>query len=71
MKAKIEGLEIAYRSVVDLNAKVRELLLKTKKDREECETKYRDFRKREKSLERFLGVKEESTRISSPLLEDQ
>ena len=57
MKAKIEGLEIAYKTVLDLNEKVRELLLKTKKEREECEIKFRTLRKREKSLEKFLGIR--------------
>ena len=59
MKANIEGLEIAYKTVLDLNEKVRELLIKIKKEREECEAKFRSLRKREKSLEKFLGIYKE------------
>ena len=59
MKANIEGLEIAYKTVLDLNEKVRELLIKTRKGREECEIRFRTLRKREKSLEKFLGVNKE------------
>lgn len=60
MRAKIEDLEIAYKSVADLNEKVRGLLLKTRKDREEYEAKFRMLRRTEKALEKFLGTDKES-----------
>ena len=60
MRAKIESLEIAYKSVLDLNEKARNLLLKTKKEREDCEAKYKKLRRTEKALEKFLGANDES-----------
>jgi len=64
MKIKIEGIEITYKSVLDLNEKLRGFLLKTKKEREECETKFRGFQRRERALKKFLGEKEETTNAS-------
>ena len=67
MKAKIENLEIAYKSIRDLHEKARILLLKTKSEREKCEAKFRELRRREKALEKFLGSESETEKGGSLL----
>ena len=65
MKIEIEGIEITYKSVLDLNEKVRTSLLETKKERTAIETKFRLLRKREKFLEKFLGTNKEPDPVDS------
>ena len=59
MKTKIEGLEISYRNVGELHEKVKELLLEFKQTRKQIESEFKEVKKKEKALQKFLGIKED------------
>ena len=56
----IEGINISYKDVSDLNQKVKAVLSKIQRRRESMQTEFSAIRKKERSLKKFLGIKEES-----------
>jgi hypothetical protein len=52
---EIAGLEISYRNVADLNAKVVSLLQGIHRRRVAAETSFESFLKQEEALRKFLG----------------
>ena len=59
-KIDIEGITIAYKDVSDLNHKVRAALSKIQRKREKVQEEFSAFRKKERGLKKFLGIKVES-----------
>lgn len=59
MKMKIEGIEIVYKNVSDLNAKVGERLALVRKRREKQENEVKGLRRTERSFMKFLGIQYE------------
>ena len=57
-KMSIEGTEISYRTVVELQANVKTALAQMRTRRENMESQLKEVRKKEAALERFLGVEE-------------
>lgn len=55
MRLDIAGLTIEYRSAPDLNEKVRKELVTTQSRRKTLNEESNELRKREKTLQRFLG----------------
>lgn len=59
-KIDIEGINIGYKDVSDLNRKVKEALSKIQRKRENLQTEFSAYRKKEKALKKFLGIKDET-----------
>jgi hypothetical protein len=59
-KIDIESISISYKDVSDLNHKVKAVLSKIQRRRENIQTEFNAIRKKERGLRKFLGIKEES-----------
>ena len=62
MKMKIEGIEILYKNVSDLNAKVGEQLSLIHKRREKRENEVKGLRRTERAFKKFLGISDHPKR---------
>jgi hypothetical protein len=65
MLMEIAGQKIAYRDLIDLRAKLADLLESFKKDREIHDQESERIRKQEKSIQRFLGHQRSSQNSAS------
>lgn len=59
-KIDIEGIGISYKDVSDLNQKVKGVLLKIQRKREKLQAEFNVYRKKERGLKKFLGIKDET-----------
>ena len=59
-KIDIDGINITYKDVSDLNQKVKAVLSKIQRKRETLQAEFNANRKKERGLRKFLGIKEES-----------
>lgn len=57
-KLEIEGVVIRYKSVLDLNQKVKRVLSRLTSQKERYLKEMKRLKKREKTLKKFLGYKE-------------
>jgi hypothetical protein len=57
-KMEIEGIIIPYKNVTDLNHKVKEVLSKVERKRNELQFELTAQRKKERNLKKFLGIEE-------------
>jgi len=58
MKIKIEGIELHYRNVSELNERLRNELTEVQLKRVQTATELRGLAKQERALKKFLGVHE-------------
>ena len=57
-KIDIDGIAISYKDVSDLNHKVKDVLLKIQRQRATIQSEFHSIRKKERSLKKFLGIKD-------------